>query len=306
VIRFAFKRLIQGLITLLVMLFLVFFLAENTGDPVRYYVNEDASLEDMERMRVQMGLDKPFVVRYFLFLGRAAKGDLGRSFAQHKQEVTTIILRRLPVSAKLAVVVFSIILVTAIPLGVLSAVKHGTWMDTLGKTVAILGQSTPQFWLGIMLILIFGVQLGLLPFLGLDTPAHYVLPGITGAWFGMAGLLRLTRSSMLEVLHSDYVRTARAKGLSETVVVWLHTFRNALIPIVTYAALLLAGMLNGFLLVEVIFGIPGLGSATVDAAISRDNPTLFGLVMYITVLFMFVNFLVDMLYGFVDPRIRVG
>jgi peptide/nickel transport system permease protein len=241
-----------------------------------------------------------------LFLSRAVRGDLGRSFAQHKEKVTTIILRRFPVSAQLAVVVFSIIIVTAIPLGVLSAVKHGTWIDTAGKTLAILGQSTPQFWLGIMLILIFAVQLGWLPIAGRGGPAHYVLPGITGAWFGMAGLLRLTRSSMLEVLNSDYVRTARAKGLAESIVIWIHTFRNALIPIVTYAALLLAGMLNGFLLIEVIFAWPGLGSATVEAAISRDNPTLYGLVMYITILFMAVNFLVDLLYGFLDPRIRVG
>jgi ABC-type dipeptide/oligopeptide/nickel transport system permease component len=288
------------------MLFLVFFLAESTGDPVRYYVNEDASIEDMERTRVLMGLDKPFPVRYVLFLARAAKGDLGRSFAQHKQEVTTIILRRFPVSAQLAAVVFSIIIVTAIPLGVLSAVKHGTWIDTLGKSLAILGQSTPQFWLGIMLILIFAVELGWFPIAGRGGPSHYVLPGITGAWFGMAGLLRLTRSSMLEVLNSDYVRTARAKGLSEAIVIWVHTFRNALIPIVTYAALLLAGMLNGFLLIEVIFAWPGLGSATVEAAITRDNPTLYGLVMYITILFMLVNFLVDLLYMVLDPRIRFG
>lgn len=242
---FTLKRLAQSLITLLVMLFLVFLLANATGDPARYYVNEDATPEEVERVRKLMGLDRPLPQRYLSFLWRAAQGDLGRSFQQHKEPVTDIILRRLPVSAQLAGVVFSIILVTAIPLGVLSAVKHGTWLDTAGKTLAILGQSVPQFWLGIMLILIFGATLGLLPIAGKGGPTSYILPGITGAWFGMAGLLRLTRSSMLEVLHSDYVRTARAKGLAERVVIWKHTFRNALIPIVTFAALLLAGMLNG-------------------------------------------------------------
>lgn len=302
--RFTLNRIAQGILTLLVTMFIVFYLADQTGDPARFFTHPEATPEQREYARKKMGLDKPLYQRYGMFLWRAMRADLGNSFQQHNSPVRTMIMNRLPVTGQLAGVVFGIILVTSIPLGVLAAVKRGTWIDTVAKSLAILGQSVPQFWLGIMLMILFGVVLGMLPIAGRGSPLHFVLPGITGAWFGMAGLLRLTRSSMLEVLNSDYVRTARAKGLAEAAVIWVHTFRNALIPIVTYAAILLAGMLNGFLVVEVVFAWQGLGSVTVDAALTRDFPTLYGMVMYIMVLYLVINFLVDILYGYLDPRIR--
>jgi peptide/nickel transport system permease protein len=303
-LRFALNRLAQGIVTLLVTMFIVFYLADQTGDPARFFTHPEATAEQQAYARNKMGLDKPLHERYGLFLWRAMRADLGNSFQQHNSPVRKMIMNRVPITLQLAGVVFGIVMVTAIPLGVLSAVKRGSWIDTIAKSLAILGQSVPQFWLGIMLMLLFGVVLGILPIAGRGSWMHFILPGITGAWFGMAGLLRLTRSSMLEVLNSDYVRTARAKGLAESVVVWVHTFRNALIPIITYSAILLAGMLNGFLVIEVVFAWQGLGSITVNAATTRDFPTLYGMVMYIIILYLVVNFLVDVLYGYIDPRIR--
>lgn len=302
--RFLLDRLFQSILSLLAVTFIAFALLSFTGDPARFYVNEDYTQADLEQVRKRLGLDKPLPVQYGLWLGRVVQGDLGRSYHEHGTPVATLLRQRVGASFQLAAVAFVIIAVVAIPLGVLSAVKRGTVFDTLGKTLAILGQSVPQFWLGIVLIVLFGVFWQLLPITGRGGPSHYVLPGITAAWFGMAGLLRITRSSMLEVLHADYVRTAHAKGLSNGTVVWRHAFRNALIPIVTFAGLLLGGMLNGFVLIEVVFAWPGLGSATVEAAAGRDFAVIQGLILFIMTVYLLVNLTVDVLYGLIDPRLR--
>ena len=305
-LRFVVDRFIQGIISLLVITFIVFLLGDLTGDPAEFYVNEDATFEQKERVRAKYGLDAPMPLRYVRWLGRMVTGNLGNSFQSHAFPVTKLISSRIAPSFQLAAVAISIILVLSIPLGVLAAIKRGSPFDSFVKALAISGQSIPQFWLAIMLIIVFGVYLRILPISGLGGPSHYVLPAIAAAWAGMAGLLRITRSSMLEVFYSDYIRTARAKGLAEGLVIWRHAFRNALIPIVTFTALLLAGMLNGFVIVEVVFAWPGLGLLTVEAVQGRDFPVLQALIVMIMTMYLVINFLVDVLYGFVDPRIKAN
>ena len=304
--RYAAGRFFQGIFTILVILALLFFLERITGDPARAFVKEDSSEEQVERMRHQLGLDRPVVVQYVHYLWRVLHFDFGTTFSEDRAQVSSVVRSRIPATFSLAAITIVVVIAVAIPMGVFSALTRGTVFDSLGKTFAIAGQSIPQFWLGIMLIYLFAVWLGWLPVAQRGGPSHYVLPVITASWTGLAGVLRITRSSMLEVIGSDYVRTARAKGLSPSSVIWTHAFRNALIPVITFTALLMGGMLNGFVLVEVIFAWPGLGQATVESVGRRDFPLLQGLVIFIMVMYLTINFLADLLYAVVDPRVRLG
>jgi len=305
-LKYTIGRFLQGVVSMIAVTMLVYSLGQISGDPVEYHIKPDSTLEQYEALRERLGLDSPLAIQYLKFLGRAVRFDFGRSFAEHRMPVARTIRDRLPNTAQLAVVTLVVILSVSIPMGILAALKRQTVFDGFAKAFAVLGQAIPQFWLGIVLIYVFGVWIGILPFAGKDTPAHFILPVFTAAWTGLAGLLRMTRSSMLEVIGADYVRTARAKGLKESVVVGTHAFRNALIPIVTYSSLLLAGMLNGFVLVEVVFAWPGIGLATVTAVVGRDLPMVMGLTMFLMLLYLTTNFLVDVLYGLIDPRIKYG
>ncbi len=302
--KYALHRLLQGILSILVILALLFFLERATGDPARAFVKEDSSEEQIERLRHELGLDRPAVVQYGHYIWRVLHFDFGRTFSEDRSQVSDVVRSRIPATFSLAGITAVVVVLVAVPMGVFSALRRGTIIDTLGKTFAVAGQSIPQFWLGIMLIYIFAVWLGLLPVAQRGGPSHYVLPVFTAAWAGLAGVLRITRSSMLEVIGSDYVRTAYAKGLHPRTVTWTHAFRNALIPVITFIALLMGGMLNGFVLVEVVFAWPGLGQATVEAVTTRDFPLLQGLVVLIMVIYLSINFLVDMLYAVVDPRVR--
>ncbi len=273
------------------------------GDPVEIMLGEQAQAVDKEALRRQMGLDKPLHVQYVDFLARLARGDLGRSL-HTKRPVLESIVRRLPATLELALAAMVVALVLAIPLGLLSAYKKDTVVDQGSMLFALLGISMPNFWLGPLLIIVFSLKLGWLPVSGRGSLAHVVLPAITLGTAMAAILTRMTRASMLDVIQSDYITTARAKGVRESRVVLKHAFRNALIPVVTIVGLQIGGLLAGSIITETIFAWPGIGRLAIQAINARDYPLVQGCVLVIALGYVLVNFLTDLLYGFIDPRIR--
>ncbi len=273
------------------------------GDPVEIMLGEQAQAVDKEALRRQMGLDKPLHVQYVDFLARLARGDLGRSL-HTKRPVLESIVRRLPATLELALAAMVVALVLAIPLGLLSAYKKDTVVDQGSMLFALLGISMPNFWLGPLLIIVFSVKLGWLPVSGRGSLAHVVLPAITLGTAMAAILARMIRASMLDVIQSDYITTARAKGVRESRVVLKHAFRNALIPVVTIVGLQIGGLLAGSIITETIFAWPGIGRLAIQAINARDYPLVQGCVLVIALGYVLVNFLTDLLYGFIDPRIR--
>lgn len=303
---FILRRILQALLALLAVSLVVFLFTWITGDPVNYVAPPDEITEDeKEALRKELGLDRPLIVQYQIFLWRAVHGDFGYALTRGRIPVTTVIRGKIVATVHLGLLAGAFAIVLAVPLGVFAAYSRGKVPDILARTLAYAGQSIPEFWLALLLIFIFGVQLRLLPIAGREgSPLHWVLPAVTAGWYSMAGLLRITRSSMLEVLGADSIRTARAKGLPERVVLWRHTFRNALIPIITAMALLLVGILNGIVLVETVFGWPGLGRLAVEAVTSRDLFLVQGVVLLIAVMYLTANLMADVLYAFADPRVR--
>ncbi len=273
------------------------------GDPVEIMLGEQAQAVDKETLRRQMGLDKPLHVQYVDFLARLARGDLGRSL-HTKRPVLESIVRRLPATLELALAAMVVALVLAIPLGLLSAYKKDTVVDQGSMLFALLGISMPNFWLGPLLIIVFSLKLGWLPVSGRGSLAHVVLPAITLGTAMAAILTRMTRASMLDVIQSDYITTARAKGVRESRVVLKHAFRNALIPVVTIVGLQIGGLLAGSIITETIFAWPGIGRLAIQAINARDYPLVQGCVLVIALGYVLVNFLTDLLYGLIDPRIR--
>jgi len=306
--RYIVNRILQSIVNLMFITVLVFLLARSIGDPADVFIPDELPQEAVDAFRKKLGLDQPLYTQYWLFIKDLARGDLGTSVRGHRP-VTQMLVERLPATFSLAAVAMIIAMTMGIPLGVLSAVYRDTFIDRIAKMVAFLGQSTPAFWLGIMLMLFFGVfffQQGLpsLPISGRGGPSTYVLPAFTMGWFVVAGLVRLTRSSMLDVLDADYVTMARAKGLSERVVIWKHALRNAMIPVLTYSGLILGGFMNGSVVVEQVFAWPGIGRMALSSVSGRDYPVIQGVVLMIGFFFIVVNLLVDILYVFVDPRIK--
>ncbi|HXH10063.1 MAG TPA: ABC transporter permease [Alphaproteobacteria bacterium] len=301
--RYVIKRVLQSLVTLVVLSIIVFCLTRFTGDPVVLMLPDDASHEDIMQLRRALGLDKPLPVQYWYFVSRAVQGDFGRSI-KGQMPVMDLISDRLPNSLKLAAVSLVITLMLALPLGVMAAVKKGTSIDTLANVVAVLGQSLPQFWVGIVLIQVFAVRLRLLPVAGTGSLYHYILPGFTLGWFLVAGIMRLLRSSMLEVLDSEFVKLARIKGLSPRAVIWKHALKNALIPVLTFGAIYLAILITGAILVETVFAWPGIGQLVYQGIVYRDFPVVQAVVMLTALIVVTVNLLVDLAYAYIDPRIR--
>ena len=302
------NRIFQSIINLFFITVLVFLLARSIGDPADVFIPDELPIEAVIAFREKLGLDQPLYQQYWLFMKDLARGDLGTSVRGHRP-VRQMLVERLPATFSLAAVAFGIAMAMGIPLGVLSAVYRDTPIDRFAKLVAFLGQSTPAFWLGIMLMLFFGVfffQQGLpsLPISGRGGPTTYILPAFTMGWFVVAGLVRLTRSSMLDVLDSDYVTMARAKGLNEKIVIWKHALRNAMIPVLTYSGLILGGFMNGSVVVEQVFAWPGIGRMALSSVTGRDFPVIQGVVLMIGFFYIVVNLLVDILYVFVDPRIK--
>lgn len=301
--RFILIRLFYAVLVAFATSIFVFAMAHKTGDPRTVFLTTYTSQEQWDAWGERWGLDRPLIVQYGIWLGRAVRGDLGESL-RALRPVKTIIIERIPATLQLAVsaAIFSVIV--GVPLGVLSAVKRGSLLDYAGRTLALFGQALPPFWLGIMLILLFAVRIDWLPTSGRGGITHYILPSITLGWLTASGLLRIVRSSMLEVLDSEYIKLARAKGVSNRSVIWKHAFRNALLAPLTYAGLLLAAFITGAVVTETVFGWPGLGRLAVQSVNNNDFPTMTGIVLLFTVSYLGMNLLVDIAYAYIDPRIR--
>jgi len=298
------RRLLQSLVVLFGVSCVVFFILYLTGDPALVLLPPDASAEDVIRFREVMGFNDPFIVQYGRFLGGAIRGDFGQSI-RHGEPAFDLVLERMPATFELAGAGLLIALCLAIPAGIISAVRRNTVADYVATVIALLGQSMPTFWLGIMLILVFSVQFNLLPSSGRGGIQHLVLPAVTLGLFTTARITRLTRSGMLEVLNQDYIRTARAKGVSNQPVVWKHALKNAAIPIVTIVGIELGTLLGGSVITETIFAWPGVGRLSVQAIYNRDYPVVQAAVFLLATTFVLVNLLVDFIYTYLDPRIRL-
>jgi peptide/nickel transport system permease protein len=301
---FLFRRLLQSLVVLFGVSFVVFAILHLTGDPALVLLPPDASSEDVRRFREVMGFNDPFFVQYGRFLKGALQGDFGQS-VRHGEPAFGLVLERMPATFELAGAALALALCLAIPAGIVSAVRRNTALDYLATVVALFGQSLPTFWLGIMLILLFSVQFHLLPSSGRGTLEHLILPAVTLGLFTTARITRLTRSGMLEVLNQDYIRTARAKGVSDPPVVWKHALKNAAIPIVTIVGIELGTLLGGSVITETIFAWPGVGRLSVQAIANRDYPVVQAAVFLLASTFVLVNLLVDVIYTYLDPRIRL-
>ncbi len=310
--RFLVRRFIYSILALIGATVLVFSLSRVVGDPRLVYAQEGGygiTEEQWELLGEKLGLDKPVIVQYGIWLGNAARGDLGNSLLDQRP-VTEIIVSRVGATFKLALVAWIFATVVGVPLGVLSAVRRSGFWDYLGRGFALLGQTLPPFWIGIMGILIFAVKFGWLPSsyqyeAGLNLKS-YVLPGLTLGWLAAAGYTRLTRSAMLEILDSEFIRLARAKGVNSTMVIWKHAFRNAIIAPLTFSSLILGGFITGTVVVETVFSWPGLGRLAVEATYDNDFALMTGCVLLFTLMFVGVNFVTDVIYAYVDPRIRFG
>ena len=302
--KYILKRLLLMLPVLLGVTFIIFTLTYFTdGDPARIRLGINASPEDVESFREQLGLNDPFIQQFVRYVGNVVRLDFGVSFATDRQ-VFDEIISRFPTTLQLATMSVIIAILIGIPLGILSATKQYTIFDTSANIVGLMGISIPNFWLSMMLILFFGVTLRWLPTSGFDTPLHWILPSFSIGISSTAIIMRMTRSSMLEVLRQDYIRTARAKGQKESKVIIKHALKNALIPVITVVGIEVGVLLGGAILTENIFSIAGIGRFMVEAISRRDYPVIQGGVLLIAIVFSFVNLFVDIIYAYVDPRIR--
>ncbi|MBL6618080.1 MAG: ABC transporter permease [Reyranella sp.] len=302
--RYIARRLMQGVALLFVVATIVFILGRLTGNPVDLMLPEDATAEDRANLTRALDLDGTLTDQFLIFAGKALHGDLGTSIRM-KQPAVQVFFDRLPNT--LALIPWALLLGMAlgIPLGVVAALHRGSWLDRAAGTVAVLGIAMPSFWLGILLIFVFSVELGWLPSSRMGGPEHYVLPVITLGTFLVAGFMRITRSAMLEVMESEFVKLARIKGLSETTVIWKHCLRNALIPVLTLWGVFVSNLITGAIVTETVFAWPGIGRLTYEAVIFRDFPLLQAVIILKSILILGVNLGVDILYAYVDPRIRL-
>ena len=301
--EYLIRRLAFSLTAMLGVITIVFILLHVSGDPASLLVTQDATRQDMERIRQAYGLDRPLSVQYARFMERVARGDLGYSYRQGVP-VTELITEHLGATFELALASLALAIVVGVALGMAAAVRRGSGVDTVAMTVALLGTSMPSFWLGLLLIIIFGVKLGWLPVSGYGGLDHLVMPAFVLGGFYAAQVSRLTRTSLLEVLAQDYIRTGRAKGLRARVVLFKHALRNAALPVLTVLGLSFGQMLGGAIIVESIFAWPGMGRLAVQAVLGRDFPVVQGVAIVGSAVFLAVNLTVDLVYGWVDPRLR--
>lgn len=310
--RFALKRFLQMIPTLFFVLLVIFSLMKLIpGDPALTLLGPEASASDVAAFREELGLNKPLPVQFLTYLRNVARGDLGRSLI-YRTDVLTLIAERLPTTLVLSLSALSIAILLGVPLGIFASIHHNGFWDMLITVLALLGVSVPIFWVGMLLIVVFVLNLGLLPSVGLgswdkglwNVVSHFILPSCALAFQSVGTIARFTRSSMLEVLRQDYIRTAHAKGLRSRLILERHALRNALIPVVTVAGLQLGHLLAGAVLTESIFALPGLGKLMVDAIMRRDFLLVQGEVLVIALLYLLVNFLVDLLYALLNPKIR--
>ncbi len=304
--RYMVERAAQSLGSLFVVVSIVFVLGRLTGNPIDLLLDDYATEEQKARIAAELGLDRPWPAQYAIYLGKIVQGDFGRSIRSNRPAMAEV-LERVPATLQLGLVAMLVTLSLAPTIGVYAAVNRGKPADTLARVFAIAGHSVPSFWLAIVLIWIFAVHLGWLPTSGQGGLQHMILPAITIGWFAMTGIMRLTRSSMLEVLGTEYVKFARLKGLPEPVVIWKHAFKNAALPVVTFAGIVFVGaFLTGSIVVETVFAWPGVARLLLEAVSSRDYPVVQAGVIFVASLYIGVNFAVDLLYGYLNPRIRYG
>jgi peptide/nickel transport system permease protein len=301
-LRYTLVRLAQAVLVLWVVVTVVFLLSRASGNIAELMAPPDAPPETVEQIKANLGLDKPLVVQYGRYLGDLVQGDLGQSFA-YRAPVSDLIGEALPKTFQLGVTAFAFAVIFGIPIGVLSAMKPGGPFDQVGKGIALAGQSVPNFWLGILLVLFFAVRLGWLPAFGYGSWKNLVLPAIALGWYPLASLARLTRSAVIEVLNKDHTLFQRAKGVSLANAL-VHTMRNASLPIVTLAGIQLGFLFSGAVVIETLFAWPGVGQLAIQGINSRDYPIVQGVVVVNTLLFVFLLLLVDLSYGLLDPRVR--
>lgn len=301
---YTIKRILQVIPVLLIISFICFMMIRLVpGDPVANMLGVNASKEAIASQRAELGLDKPLLTQYGDFLVKALQGDLGKSITTRRPVIDEI-AQRYPATLKLALGATVFAAVVGITFGVLSAVKQNKLTDNVIMVFSLLSVSTPSFFLALVMMLLFSIHLGWLPSMGLRTPLHYVLPIITLGMQSVGLIARTTRSSMLEVLRQDYIRTSRSRGISQAVIVMRHAFKNALIPVVTVVGLRFGGLLAGSMLVEAVFSVPGIGRFMVDGVLKRDYPVVQGTVLVLATTFVLVNLAVDLIYALIDPRIK--
>ncbi|HEV8531795.1 MAG TPA: ABC transporter permease [Methylomirabilota bacterium] len=301
--RFILRRIGYAALSLLLLCLIIFLFVRLTGDPTVLLVEPGAAKGDVEAMRARLGLDRSLIAQFGSFMADLARGDLGQSF-YYRTPVFELYLSRLPNSLMLAVAAMTFSLLIGIPSGILASVRVNSWWDSAGKLFALLGLSLPSFWTGLLLILFFSVYLGWLPSSGSGTPLHLLMPAFALGWYFAAAHMRLTRSSMLEVLGSEYVKLARLKGLPEALVIAKHAFKNALIPVLTLAGINLVLMVNVSVVVETVFAWPGIGRLLFEGITFRDFPVVQATVLLSGIMIVAVNLIIDVLYAVIDPRIR--
>lgn len=302
--RYVIKRLVMLIPVLIGVTFLVYFIISlSPGDTAAMLAGEDADAATIEALRHELGLDQPVPVQYARYMLNLLKGDMGNSYKTGRP-VTNMIVSSFPNTAKLAFWSILVAVGIALPIGIISATKQYSMFDNVGMVVALIGVATPNFWLGLMMIILFSLNLGWLPSGGNKGWSSYIMPAITLGTGDAALITRMTRSSMLEVIRADYIRTARAKGVPEGKVVYQHALRNALIPVVTAIGLQFGSLLGGATLTETVFAWPGIGRSTVDSIKTKDTTQVLGNIIVLTITFSCVNLLVDILYAFIDPRIK--
>jgi peptide/nickel transport system permease protein len=304
VLRYLIRRVLSAVLVIFGVSIISFGLMFLSGDPATMLAGDNWSRQQIEDFRHLMGFDRPWYIQYWDFLTNALRGDFGLSLRQY-QPVFSLLMDRVPATLELTGAALCLSVILSVPIGVLSAARRNSLYDRLAMLFALAGQSMPVFWVGTMLILIFGVALQWLPVAGTGDLSHLVLPAVTLGLFSVARNARLVRSSMLEVLGADYVRTARAKGLPGRMVLMRHAFRNALLPIITLLGLDVGALVGGAVITETIFSWPGIGRLTVDAVLSKDLPLVEGAVLVLAGSFVFINLLVELVYGYLDPRVRL-
>ena len=303
--QFMIRRAFYAIVTLFILSLTIFTVVRLTGDPVTLLAEPGARAEDLDRVRSEWGLDRSWPVQYLAFVKNVFTGQLGKSF-NYEMPVSTLYFQRLPNSLELALAATLISFLIGIPAGIISAVRVNSFWDNFGKIVALLGLSIPGFWLGLVLILVFSVWLHWLPTSGQGGVQHLIMPALALGWYFAASLLRLTRSSMLEVLRSEYIKLAHLKGLPGYVVLAMHAFKNALIPVLTLAGINLVVMINAAVIIEVIFARPGIGRLLYEGIFQRDFPLVQGVVMEAGIMIVLINLIIDLLYAYIDPRIRLS
>lgn len=301
--RYLLQRLIQSVFVLLGLTLIVFIILHLTGDPTHLLLPMEATKEEIASFRHQMGFDRPLYIQYLNFLKGVVRGDFGQSL-RHAQPALYLVLERLPATVELTVAALVIALVIAIPVGMMSAVRPNTGTDHVGMVIALLGQSMPIYWSGLMLILLMTVKLNLLPAYGRSGVLSLIMPAMSLGFYSMARLARVTRSSMINVLGKEYIRTAKAKGLTDYRVIVRHAFKNASLPIITLVGMELGTLLGGAVITETIFAWPGVGRLAIQAIYNRDFPVVQAAVFTLGVIFVSINLVVDILYTYLDPRVR--